>query len=144
MRIAVGGLLHETNTFAAGTTTRADFAAPTGWPPICAGEGLVRTIPSFSVPTAGALRVLTDGGADIVPTLWAMALPSGVVEQAAFDGLLGELSGLLRSAGKVDGVYLDLHGAMASEADDDPEGTVVAAVRDVVGPTVPIAVSIDP
>lgn len=144
MRIAVGGLLHETNTFASGLTTRADFAAPTGWPPLATGDDIVRTIPSFSVPAAGALRVLDEAGVEIVPTFWAMALPSGVVEQASFAALLGELVEALRAAGPVDGVYLDLHGAMASEADDDPEGTVVDAVRGVVGDGVPIAASIDP
>ena len=49
----------------------------------------------------------------------------------------------LKAAGTVDGVLLDLHGAMVTEGHDDGEGDLISAVRQVVGPSVPIAVSLD-
>src|SRR5262249_62253166 len=49
----------------------------------------------------------------------------------------------LAAAGRLDGVLLDLHGAMVPEALDDGEGDLIAAVRAAVGPSVPIAVTLD-
>src|SRR5260370_38069226 len=49
----------------------------------------------------------------------------------------------LQAAGRLDGVLLDLHGAMVPEGLDDGEGDIIAAVRQVVGPAVPIAVALD-
>jgi microcystin degradation protein MlrC len=43
----------------------------------------------------------------------------------------------------VDGVYLDLHGAMVTEAHDDGEGEILRRVREAVGPRVPVAASLD-
>src|SRR5262245_66294064 len=49
----------------------------------------------------------------------------------------------LAQAGPVDGVYLDLHGAMVTEHFDDGEGEILARVRRVVGTHVPIVASLD-
>ena len=43
----------------------------------------------------------------------------------------------------VDGVLLGLHGAMALEHDDDGEGPLITAVRELVGPDVPIVAPLD-
>ena len=48
-----------------------------------------------------------------------------------------------RASASVDGVYLDLHGAMVTEHLDDGEGEILARVRKVVGPRVPIVASLD-
>ena len=49
----------------------------------------------------------------------------------------------LATAGSVDGVYLDLHGAMVTEHLDDGEGELLARVRKVVGPKVPVVASLE-
>ena len=58
-----------------------------------------------------------------------------------------EVEGVAHSAGSpddpLDGILLSLHGAMASEHVDKPEAELVRRVRQVVGPTVPIMVSLD-
>ena len=43
----------------------------------------------------------------------------------------------------VDGVYLDLHGAMVTEQYDDGEGELLRRVRAVIGPDMPLIVSLD-
>ena len=43
----------------------------------------------------------------------------------------------------VDAIYLSLHGAMAAEQEDDPEGLLLAEIRKIVGEEVPIVVSLD-
>src|SRR5690606_26425683 len=46
-------------------------------------------------------------------------------------------------AGEFDAIYLDLHGAMVAEHHQDGEGELLSRVRAVVGPDMPIAVSLD-
>lgn len=72
------------------------------------------------------------------------ANPSGVVADDAFDHLCGLLIDGLERQPRIDGVLLALHGAMFTESHGDAEGELLARVRAVVGPGVPIAVTLDP
>ena len=76
-------------------------------------------------------------------TAWAAASPSAHVTTEAFERIVGKLIENLKAAGPVDGVYLDLHGAMVTEAHDDGEGEILRRVREVVGLRVPVAASLD-
>ncbi|MEO1102846.1 MAG: M81 family metallopeptidase, partial [Pseudomonadota bacterium] len=146
MRIAVAGLLHETNTFANGTTTLADFEAPGGWPALARGDALVTELAGTAAPMAGALQTLERAGGTPVGILWALALPSGQVEHDAFETFCAEITARLTAAHReapLDGVYLDLHGAMVTTKCADGEGEILARVRHVVGEAVPIAASLD-
>ena len=78
-----------------------------------------------------------------VPLLLAMTEPNGPVDQAFFDSLMAEWEARLKAADRIDGVYCVMHGAGLTTADDDPEGTIQAMVRRVVGPDVPIVSSFD-
>ena len=145
-RIALAGLMHETNTFAAGTAKMADFEAPGGWPPLVRGDALPAALASTSTPMSGALKVLAEAGGEPVPLLWTLALPSGPVDHTTFEALAGEIVERLaaaHAARPVDGVFLDLHGAMVTTACDDGEAEILARVRAVVGPAVPVAASLD-
>ena len=125
-RIALAGLMHETNTFAAGTARMAEFEAPGGWPPLVRGEGLPAALAKTSTPMAGALKVLAEAGAESVPLLWTLALPSGPVDHATFEALAGEIVERLstaHAARPVDGVFLDLHGAMVT-TEWEEKGTI--------------------
>lgn len=143
MRIAIAGLQHETNTFAPEITEADAFFAPGGWPAHVRGAAMIPAIANTSVPTAGALQVLDKAGGTPVPLLWAMALPSGPVRHSAFVELADDLLMRLRDAMPVDGVFIELHGAMATTADDDAEGALLARVRELVGPDVPVVAALD-
>ncbi len=143
MRIAIAGLQHETNTFAPDITEAADFLAPGGWPPQVRGAEMTAALRGTSVPTAGALAVLEGAGAAAVPLLWSIALPSGRVRHAAFTDLAEEIVARLKAALPVDGVFLELHGAMATTEEDDAEGALLVRVRDAIGPGVPLVVALD-
>jgi len=82
-------------------------------------------------------------GHDLVATAWAAASPSAQVTTEAFERIVGELVSRLKKQLPVDGVYLDLHGAMVTEAHDDGEGEILRRVREAVGPRVPVAASLD-
>ncbi len=142
-RIAIGGMQHETNTFA---PTRADygaFEAGGGWPGVQYGEPVFGAVAGANIPAAGAVQALRALGHDLVATAWAAASPSAHVTTDAFERIVGELVSRLKQALPVDGVYLDLHGAMVTEACDDGEGEILRRVREAVGPRVPVAASLD-
>lgn len=73
----------------------------------------------------------------------AMAEPNGLVDHALFRRMMGVWDAGLREAGAVDGVYVVLHGAGLTTEDDDPESTLLALVREIVGPDVPVVGSFD-
>ncbi|TMH64160.1 MAG: M81 family metallopeptidase, partial [Betaproteobacteria bacterium] len=133
-RIAVGGFLHETNTFQEQKTTYADFAE--------AGDRLER-FSGLNTSIAGALEVLKPTGATLVPLPWTSATPSGYVTEDAFERIAAMFVEDLRAALPVDGVFLSLHGAMVAEHCEDPEGELLARIRGLVGPAVPIVASLD-
>ena len=142
-RIAIGGFRHETNTFA---PTRADafaFAEGSAEPSPLRGAALLETFAGANVPVQGALEVLRAAGCELVPLVWASASPSAHVTRDAYERIAGELVDRLRLAGPVDGVMLDLHGAMVAEHVDDGEGELLARVREVIGTRVPLVASLD-
>ena len=82
-------------------------------------------------------------GFEVVPTMLAEAFPSAPTPRPIFDGLVGELLDGIEAAGAIDGVLLELHGAMVAEGIDDAEGHILAAVRRLVGPDMPIVGQLD-
>ena len=142
-RIAVGGLQHETNTFAPSKADYGAFEAGGGWPGVQYGEPVFAAVEGANIPAAGAIQALRAQGHQLVATAWGAASPSAHVTTDAFERIVGELVRQLKQQLPVDGVYLDLHGAMVTEAHDDGEGEILRRVRAVVGPRVPISASLD-
>ena len=146
LRIAVGGFLHESHSFAPRPTTYFDFLQPGGLPFI-AGDGLIATMRPRSMPIAGAIAVAEAAGVDLVPLTWCFAQPAGPVQDEAFERIAARLCGALSMAldeGKLDGVYLDLHGAAVADSFPDAEGELLRRVRAVVGDDLPLTISLDP
>ena len=142
-RIAVGGWQHETNTFA---TIKADFAAferADEWPPLAFGDEMLVQTKGVHLPITGAVDVLSQGGHELVPILWCSATPCSYVTEHAFETISERFLTLLQEALPVDGVYLDLHGAMVCEHVEDGEGEFLRRVREVVGKDLPVVVSLD-
>ncbi|HTP62529.1 MAG TPA: M81 family metallopeptidase [Burkholderiales bacterium] len=142
-RIAVGGMQHETNTFAPSRADYGAFEAGGGWPGVQYGEPVFAAVAGANIPAAGAIEALRARGHQLVATAWGAASPSAHVTTDAFERIVGELISHLKKALPVDGVYLDLHGAMVTEAHDDGEGEILRRVREVVGPRVPVSASLD-
>jgi len=141
--IAVGGMQHETNTFAPAKADYRAFEEGGGWPSIQRGESLFEAVAGANIPVQGAIEALRTAGHALVPLTWAAASPSAHVTRDAFERIVGDLIERLRAAGAVEGVYLDLHGAMVCEHVDDGEGEILRRVRAVVGPDVPVVASLD-
>jgi len=141
--IAVGGFQHETNTFAPSKANFAAFEAGGGWPELTLGERIAPRLEGANIPAAGAIAALHAAGHRTVGLAWGAASPSAHVTKDAFERIGGEIVARVAAAMPVDGVYLDLHGAMVTEHLDDGEGELLARVRRVVGPRVPVVASLD-
>ena len=142
-RIALLGFSIECNRFAP-VATEADFAART----LMRGAAMVSdarsTAPHMLGELPGFIADMDAAGPwEPVPILLAMAEPNGPVEQKFFDRMMVEWEAGLRAAGQIDGVYCVLHGAGLTTADHDPEGTLLALVRRIVGADVPVVASYD-
>ncbi|MEL6520605.1 MAG: M81 family metallopeptidase [Pseudomonadota bacterium] len=138
-RVAVAGFQHETNTFAPFPTTLDLFERRGAWPEITRGDAIPDRFHGLNIPLSGFLAACPH---DILPILWAGAEPGGFVTEEAFDTIVGEIVVGIRNAAP-DAVYLDLHGAMVTEAHPDAEAEILRRIRDVTGPDLPIAVSLD-
>src|SRR6201994_2851457 len=142
-RIAVGGFLHETNTFAPTKATYDAFIHGGGWPRMVLGADIPRIIRRINLGLAGFIEAAEEKGWELVPTIFAAATPSAHVTEDAFERIAKVMIDGIAAAGPIDAVYLDLHGAMVTEHRDDGEGEVLARVRHVIGKTLPLVVSLD-
>jgi microcystin degradation protein MlrC len=140
-RIAIAGFQHETNTFAPFATAWEDFVKADGWPGLTRGEAVREVFADLNIPISGFMAAGRDW--DLVPLVWASAEPAGRVSDDAFERVTAMICDGLVHAGALDGVYLDLHGAMVSESHDDGEGEVLRRVRAVIGPDLPLVASLD-
>lgn len=138
LRIALGGISHETNTYADAVTGPTDLDGFV----VRRGDRILRARGTATF-VGGFLDGCDEVGAEPVPTLWAWANPSGTITAAAYASLRDELLDRLTAALPVDAVALELHGAGVVEGIDDLEGDLGAAVRDLVGPDVTLVAALD-
>lgn len=142
-RIAVGGFLHETNTFAPTKATWEAFVHGGGWPAMTIGADVLKVMRGINVGLAGFVEEAEAKGWELIPTVACGASPSAHVTEDAFERVVKIMIDGIKAAGQLDAVYLDLHGAMVTEHLDDGEGEILARVREVIGPDLPLVVSID-
>jgi len=143
LRIAVGGFMHETNTFQPQLTTYEDFAEAADRPPLVRGPDVLTRFEGINTSIAGALSVLCDTGATLLPLPWASTTPAGYVTRDTFERITAMILEDLKEALPLDGIYLSLHGAMVAEHVEDAEGELLARIRAVVGSDLPIVASLD-
>ena len=138
-RIAVGGIAHESNSFNPAKTLLEDFARRETAPLPQILDEWAKANDICSGYVEGARKY----GLDLVPTLIASATPKGPVAADAFETLTTELVRRLRAVAKLDGILLDLHGALVSERYPHGDAEIVRRVREAFGPALPIVVTHD-
>ncbi|MES0885191.1 M81 family metallopeptidase [Roseibium sp. SCP14] len=142
-RIAIAGFQHETNCFGVSKAGLPEFEMADSWPAMLHGAEVVSQTKGMNLPIAGFAEAALETGVDLVPILWCAAEPSAQVTDHAFEAISGMILDGLRQAGTLEGIYLDLHGAMVTESHDDGEGELLRRVRELVGPDLPIVISLD-
>lgn len=143
MRVAVGGFMHETNTFAPSKASYEMFAQADSWPALVEGDGMAEATAGVNIAISGFIEAAGGLGFDLAPLLWCNAGPSSYVTDDAFERISTRIADLARDAGPIDAVYLDLHGAMVTESFEDGEGELLARVREAIGPDIPLIASLD-
>jgi microcystin degradation protein MlrC len=143
MRLLSAGIVHETNTFAATPTTISDFVRDSGGDPALPADSIRPRFYDTGTIHGGFFEGAEAHGATLVPLYHAQAQPAGTVEQDSYEAMKRELLARLEPALPADGVLLDLHGAMVTERHEDAEGDLAAAVRHIIGPDVPVIMTLD-
>ena len=136
-RVAVGGYLVAVNTFATQPIGLESFQRST-----LSGDALLRAGRGESA-IAGFMQGARERNWEVVPLHFVLAGIGGKATDEAHEWAKSTLLTSLRNAGKVDGVFLQLHGTAVSDSVDDCEGDLLAAVRGLVGDKVPIIASLD-
>jgi microcystin degradation protein MlrC len=139
VRIAIGQFMEESNTFVRQRADLDHFRATQ----LLYGDEIVARLRGTRSEIGGFLDTLGTAGAEVVPTVAANAVSSGPVTRAAFAHVRDVLLARLRGGGRVDGVLLALHGAMVLEDAPDGEGELLAAVREAIGPAIPLVATLD-
>lgn len=141
MKAFIAWLNTETNTFVPFPTSYRSFAE----------QGYLvhkgqhdEDMKAWSAPVFTFRRLAEAGGWEVVESLSAATDPSGRTVRSVYESFRQEILDDLKAALPVDVVFLDLHGAMAADGYDDCEGDLLAHIREVVGPEVPIGAELDP
>jgi microcystin degradation protein MlrC len=144
-RIAIAGLVQETNTFSPVPTTYEDFSNQGGfYPKMLVGEEILRfKQKKVNIAASGFLMTAEKLGFEIIPLVWAGAEPAAPASEDIFNRITGRIIEMLRDQGPVDGVYLDLHGAMVFGDCQDAETEILLRVRQVIGDEIPLVASLD-
>lgn len=138
-RILSAEISHETNTFNIRPTTLKAFRDRF----LLLGNAAIAARGDQNTELAGLLDTGRDYGWDIAHVISAGAGPGGVVTRTAFEALTDPVIAAAEN-GPWDGIFLMLHGALVTDFCEDGEGEILARVRAVVGPDIPIAVTLDP
>ena len=142
-RVGLLGFSIECNRFAP-VATEADFRSRTWVEGAAMVEEARSAAPRMLAELPGFVADMDAAGAwEPLPVMLAMAEPNGPVDHAVFTRMMAVWEAGLRGAAPLSGVYVVLHGAGLTTEDDDPEGTLLALVRGMVGPDVPVVASLD-
>lgn len=128
LRILTAGIRHESNSFMPYLTPADDFLLLRG------GD--------ITKDRAWAEYLLGEG-VEVIPTLTATSGPSGIVSKEAYEGFRDEILKAFRDAGQVDGVFLDMHGALHVEDYPDAQLDFIQQIRRIVGKKALVAASFD-
>ncbi len=134
--IAIGGIMHESNTF---SDTRTDYGAFSQ----TFARYLINAWAETHHEMAGFIQGASQYDYTAYPTLMASATPAGPVTDDAFDRLTDMLIQHLKSIPECDGLLLALHGALVAESYPDGDGEILRRLRAELGRDLPIVVTLD-
>lgn len=128
MKILVGCFYHETNTFNPEPTTVEDFI-------LVEGEDMLNRL--------GSTSEFRKNNVDILPSIYATGLSSGIVKKETFEYFLNKIISQLKTADELDGVWLHLHGSMIVEEVGSGELALLREIRKCISDEVPISLTLD-
>jgi microcystin degradation protein MlrC len=139
MRFAILGISHETNTFSRVPADYSQFEKSH----MLRGTDIVRHFGQASYTVSGYLEACGELGVEAVPLMYATTGPIGTITRDAYDRISSEMLGMLQKQGPWDAVLIANHGAAVAEHHPDMDGEFCRAVREIVGPKMPVGVTLD-
>lgn len=136
MRVFVGGIETETNTFSPMPTGKSDFTVIRDLDSVNAVDGFIGPVDVFRKRTL-------ERGWEFIFSIQAYAEPAGTTVRPVYEELRDEILDQLKASLPVDIVMLPLHGSMVAEGYDDCETDLIQRVREIVGPDTKIGVELD-
>jgi microcystin degradation protein MlrC len=140
--VAIGGLMHESNSFNPANTVLSDFEGMRGTTTLT-GADLLTSLRKSNTEVSGYLEGADQEGFDVHAAYLASATPKGPLTRETFDTLTERLITSLKEAPKLDGILLALHGAMVAEGIPQADEEIVRRVRSAFGNSIPIVVTHD-
>ena len=135
----MASIIQETNTFSLQPSTYADFESQGVW----FGEEIVAKSSGLNLEIAGAISRLQELGYEAIPIMRAWAMSGGTLEESSFTRLRDELKAGIESADALDGVILNLHGALVSDNEFHCDARFVEDIRSALGAEIPLIVTHD-
>ena len=140
MRVALLGIVHESNTFVKEVTTLDSFKNSR----LLFGDDIIQQYKHAFHELGGMIEVMELAGIEIAPILYAEATPGGKVTKETLDYLLNEALSGIKQVLPIDGCLVVPHGAGVCEAYDDMDGYWLSKLREIVGLEMPIIGTLDP
>ena len=137
-RIFITGFWHETNTFARTQTGLEDFHAYQ----YAEGDALFEMFADTNTEIGGVMNGAMELDLNLIPGLFAGAVPSGMIRVEAYQAILDRTLELLAEAGEIDGVLAHIHGAAVAEGVPEADADFLLALRRQC-PLVPIVATFD-
>jgi len=140
MRIGIGGISHETNSFSNVATSEAVFRKYNY------REGAAVLVSGVRTCMGGYTDEATAQGVELVPSLFANANPSGRIPTETLAAIRDKIVDSLwaqHQLNPLDGIVFEFHGAGASVGWHDVEGEVLRYARELFGKDIPIGICLD-
>ena len=137
-RVLVAGMQYELNSFVAGTAGLERFRRFR----LAEGDDVWAIAEGDEV--AGARAVAAAHGIELVPAILGFGGAGPVLEDDVYVYFRDRILARLRAElGRIDAIYLPLHGAMATCSLPDAEGDLIGRIREIAGPALPVVASFD-
>jgi microcystin degradation protein MlrC len=137
-RVGLLTIFHESNTFVARQTQIEDFGATS-----IAPNAMVQALTRTQTVQGGFIAASASQDWNLVPVIHRWATPSGVVNRKAYLDITRDIADSVALAGQLDGLLIELHGAMVVDGVGAADGNVATSIRKLVG-RIPIVAVIDP
>ena len=138
-RVGVASIIQETNTFSANRTTMQDFEIQGIW----VGAEVETKSHGMNIEVAGSLEQLRTHGFEAIPLIRAWAMSGGIFLDNELAKMKALLNKQISAAGKLDGLILNLHGALVNESDDHTDAQIAEFAREILGDQIPIVITHD-
>ncbi|RXT07142.1 M81 family metallopeptidase [Ammoniphilus sp. CFH 90114] len=139
MRVIIGQIVHETNTFSTVLATKKHFQM-SEWD---FREVVLERHHGVKDYLGGMIDEAERLGIQVIPTFSAFTRPSGVIERETYEELKREFIQTILDAGNIDAICFNLHGAGVAEQTEDIEGDLLEELRRCLGKSIPIVITLD-